>query len=107
MSQILCAKSTTLPSAALRLSILGVLSLAAVALGNTGCEDKAIGRPCDVLGNSQPAYASFSPTGDTVAVSVGGPGHVELHATSDGLVHEILCVEGQAVSAGQPLVLVR
>ena len=32
---------------------------------------------------------------------------ITVHATSDGLVHEILCAEGQPVSAGQPLVLVR
>ena len=32
---------------------------------------------------------------------------ITVHASSDGLVHEILCAEGQAVSAGQPLVLVR
>ena len=49
MSQISCANPSTLPSAVLRLSLLGTLGLAVVALGNTGCEDKAIGRPCDVL----------------------------------------------------------
>jgi hypothetical protein len=49
MSQILCAKTSTLRSACLRLSLVGTLGLATVALGNTGCEDKAIGRPCDVL----------------------------------------------------------
>ena len=32
---------------------------------------------------------------------------ITVHATSDGLVHEVLCIEGQSVSAGQPLVLVR
>ena len=60
MSQILCAKSTTLPSAALRLAILGVLSLAAVALGNTGCEDKHIGRACDVLSDAGPAQGVYN-----------------------------------------------
>ena len=42
------------------------------------------GRPCDMIGNSQWASASFSPSGDLVALTVGGPGHVELHATNDG-----------------------
>jgi urea carboxylase len=32
---------------------------------------------------------------------------ITVHASSDGVVHEILCASGQAVSAGQPLVLVR
>mgnify|MGYP003385274351 CR=1 FL=1 len=32
---------------------------------------------------------------------------ITVHATSDGLVQEVLCLEGQSVSAGQPLVLVR
>jgi WD40 repeat protein len=40
-------------------------------------------QPCGVIGNSQPMLSSFSPTGDLVALAVG-PGHVELHATSDG-----------------------
>ena len=49
MSQILCAKPSTLRSAVLRLSLVGTLGLAVMALGNTGCEDKHIGRACDVL----------------------------------------------------------
>jgi hypothetical protein len=60
MSQNLCAKTHKLRPALLRLSLLGTFLLAAVALfGNTGCEDKAIGRPCDVLtdaGNSQGVF---------------------------------------------------
>lgn len=60
MSQILSAKSSTLRSAVLRLSVVGALGLAVVALGNTGCEDKAIGRPCDVLTDAGPAQGVFN-----------------------------------------------
>jgi hypothetical protein len=60
MSQKLCAKSSTLRSAALRLSLVGALGLAAVALGNTGCEDKAIGRPCDVLTDAGPQQGVYN-----------------------------------------------
>jgi hypothetical protein len=49
MSQKLCAKTYTLRPMVLRLSLFGALAFAVVALGNTGCEDKAIGRPCDVF----------------------------------------------------------
>jgi hypothetical protein len=49
MSQKPCAKTYKLPRVILRLSLLGALVLAVVALGNTGCEDKGIGRTCDVL----------------------------------------------------------
>jgi hypothetical protein len=62
MSQNLCAKPHKLRPALLRLSLVGTLLLGAVALfGNTGCEDKAIGRPCDVLtdaGNAQGVFNS-------------------------------------------------
>ncbi len=63
MSQNPCAKTHKLRPALLRLSLLGALPLAAIALfGNTGCEDKAIGRPCDVLtpdaGPAQGVYNS-------------------------------------------------
>ena len=60
MSQILCAKSSTLRSAVLRLSVVGALGFAAVALGNAGCEDQAIGRPCDVLTDAGPAQGVFN-----------------------------------------------
>jgi hypothetical protein len=60
MSQILSAKSSTLRSAALRLSVVGALGLAVVALGNTACEDKAIGRPCDVLTDAGAAQGVFN-----------------------------------------------
>jgi WD40 repeat protein len=43
------------------------------------------GQPCGVVANAQPMLSSFSPTGDVVALAVG-PGHVDLHATSDGHV---------------------
>jgi len=60
MSQNPCAKTHKLRPAVLRLSLLGTLVLAAVAVfGNTGCEDKAIGRRCDVLtdaGSQQGVY---------------------------------------------------
>jgi hypothetical protein len=60
MSQIPCAKSSTLQSAVLRLSVLGALGLAAVTFGNTACEDKAIGRPCDVLTDAGPSQGVFN-----------------------------------------------
>jgi len=60
MSQILCAKTPTLRRAVLRLSLVGALGLTALALGNTGCEDKAIGRPCDVLTDAGPAQGVFN-----------------------------------------------
>jgi len=60
MSQKLCAKSTTLRSAALRLSVISALGMAVVGLGNTGCEDKAIGRPCDVLTDAGPAQGVYN-----------------------------------------------
>jgi hypothetical protein len=50
MSQNLCANTYKMRPALLRTSVLAAFILAALALlGNTGCEDKAIGRPCDVL----------------------------------------------------------
>jgi hypothetical protein len=62
MSQNPCANTHKLRPCLLRVSLLGTFLLAAVALfGNTGCEDKAIGRPCDVLtdaGNSQGVFNS-------------------------------------------------
>jgi len=60
MSQILCANPSTLRSAVFRLSFVGALGMAAVALGNMGCEDKAIGRPCDVLTEAGPAQGVFN-----------------------------------------------
>jgi hypothetical protein len=60
MSQKLCAKSSTLRSAVLRLSLVSAIGLAVVALGNTGCEDKAIGRPCDVLTEAGPAQGVYN-----------------------------------------------
>jgi WD40 repeat protein len=70
----------------------GLTTTLKVAPGDGGMDSDAdnpptlgtYGRPCDVIGNSQPTYSSFSPTGDMVALTVGGPGHIELHATSDG-----------------------
>jgi hypothetical protein len=50
MSQNLCAKKHKTRPTVLRFSLAGMFVLAAMAMfGNTGCEDKAIGRPCDVL----------------------------------------------------------
>ncbi len=60
MSQTLCAKTSTLRSAVLRLSFVGALGMAAVALGNMGCEDKAIGRPCDVLTDAGASQGVFN-----------------------------------------------
>ena len=61
MSQNLCAKTHKLRPATLRLSLLGTFVLAAVALlGNTGCEDKAIGRRCDVLTDAGAAQGVYN-----------------------------------------------
>ncbi len=63
MSQNPRAKTHKLRPALLRLTLLGALPLAVMALvGSTGCEDKAIGRHCDVLvpdaGPAQGVYNS-------------------------------------------------
>jgi hypothetical protein len=62
MSQYLCAKTYKVRAVSLRVSLLGMFVLSAVALfSSTGCEDKAIGRPCDVLtdaGTLQAVYNS-------------------------------------------------
>lgn len=60
MSQKLCARSSSLRSAVLRLSLASVLGLAAVALGNTGCEDQHIGRACDVLTDAGPSQGVYN-----------------------------------------------
>jgi len=61
MSQNPCANTHKLRPSLLRVSLLGTFLLAAVALfGNTGCEDKAIGRPCDVLTDAGPAQGVFN-----------------------------------------------
>jgi hypothetical protein len=61
MSQNLCAKPQKLRPAVLRLSLAGTFALAALALfGNTGCEDKAIGRPCDVLNDAGTQQGVFN-----------------------------------------------
>jgi hypothetical protein len=60
MSQNLCANTYKLRHIAVRLSILGVLGAAAVVFGNTSCEDKGIGRPCDVLTEATTAQAVYN-----------------------------------------------
>lgn len=60
MSQTLCAKTHKLRPAFLRMSLLAALALATVALGNTSCEDKGIGRPCDVLTDAAAQQAVFN-----------------------------------------------
>lgn len=61
MTQYLCANTHKRRLTTLRLSLLGLLVLSAVALfGNTGCEDKAIGRPCDVLTDAGRGQAVFN-----------------------------------------------
>jgi hypothetical protein len=61
MSQYLCAKTYKVRPVTLRLSLLGSLVLSAAALfANTGCEDKAIGRPCDVLTDAGASQAVFN-----------------------------------------------
>ena len=60
MSQKLCAKSYKLRPIVLRLSLLGALVSAAVALGNISCEDKGIGRSCDVLTDASSTQGVFN-----------------------------------------------
>lgn len=49
MSQKLCARTHKLRRAIVPVSLLGAIVSATLALGNISCEDKGIGRPCDVL----------------------------------------------------------
>jgi hypothetical protein len=61
MSQYLCAKTYKVRPVTLRLSLFGIFVLSAVALfANTGCEDKAIGRSCDILTDAGAAQAVFN-----------------------------------------------
>lgn len=46
-------------------------------------------------------------SGDALLVVESMKMEITVHAPCDGLIHEVLCIEGQPVSAGQPLVLVR
>jgi urea carboxylase len=45
--------------------------------------------------------------GDALLVVESMKMEITVHAPCDGFIHEVLCAEGQAVSAGQPLILVR
>jgi hypothetical protein len=54
MSQKLTSSRRLIPTAGLKLSLLGALLLSIVSTANTGCEDKAIGRPCDTLTTDLP-----------------------------------------------------
>jgi len=61
MSQYLCAKTYKVRPVTLRLSLFGIFVLSAVALfASTGCEDKAIGRPCDILTDASASQAVFN-----------------------------------------------
>jgi hypothetical protein len=61
MSQYLCAKPYKVRPVTLRLTLLGIFLLSAVSLfASTGCEDKAIGRPCDVLTDASAQQAVFN-----------------------------------------------
>jgi hypothetical protein len=60
MSQKLCAKTYKLRPALLGLSLLGALVLVAVGIGNTSCEDKGIGRPCDIWTDAAPSQGVFN-----------------------------------------------
>jgi len=61
MSQYLCAKTYKVRPVTLRLSLLGIFLLSGVSLfASTGCEDKAIGRPCDVLTDAGASQAVFN-----------------------------------------------
>src|SRR5664279_6192771 len=61
MSQYLCAKTYKVRPVTLRLSLFGIFVLSGVALfANTGCEDKAIGRPCEVFTDASASQAVFN-----------------------------------------------
>jgi hypothetical protein len=61
MSQNPRANTRKLRSGLLLRSLVGSILLAAVSLlGNTGCEDKAIGRPCDILTDAGPLQGVFN-----------------------------------------------
>lgn len=45
--------------------------------------------------------------GDTLLVVESMKMEISVHAPCDGVVHEMLCTEGQRIGAGQPLVLMR
>jgi hypothetical protein len=52
--------STTLTARNLLTAVLGAGVLAALAFASTGCEDKAIGRPCDVQSDGGAMQAVFN-----------------------------------------------
>jgi hypothetical protein len=61
MSQNPRANSSKLRPGLFRISLLGTFLLTAVALfGNSGCEDKGIGRPCDVLTEATAAQGVYN-----------------------------------------------
>ncbi len=60
MSSKLCAKSHTSRPSVLRTSVLGAALAVFAALGSSGCEDKAIGRPCDVLADAGAEQAVYN-----------------------------------------------
>jgi hypothetical protein len=60
MSQNLCAKSYKLRPTALRISLVSAVVLAAVVFGNLACEDRAIGRRCDVLTDAGAAQGVYN-----------------------------------------------
>jgi hypothetical protein len=60
MSQKLCAKTYKLRPALLGLSLLGALVLVAVGIGSTSCEDKGIGRPCDIMTDAAQKQGVFN-----------------------------------------------
>ena len=59
LSQELRVNPCPLLPTALRLSPFGALTVAILALGNAGCEDKAIGRPCDLPVDGGPSQAAY------------------------------------------------
>lgn len=59
MSPKVCAGSHTTRSA-LRMSLVGATLFALAGLMGSGCEDKAIGRPCDVLADAGATQAVYN-----------------------------------------------
>ena len=62
MSPTPCAPSRCLRPAIVRTFFLGASLLALAAFGSMACEDRAIGRPCDVLADASTSQAVYNPS---------------------------------------------
>jgi hypothetical protein len=62
MSPTPCAPSRRLRPAIVRTFFLGASLLVLAAFGSMACEDRAIGRPCDVLADASTIQAVYNPS---------------------------------------------